>query len=59
VGRRRARRRKGIDKRIGWAGAAGIVLWLASGVAWSQSGADGALWENRHLTKHMKTYEGP
>ena len=31
---------------------------LAGGFARAQSGAEGALWENRHITKHVKAYDG-
>ncbi|SDI77367.1 hypothetical protein [Propionivibrio dicarboxylicus] len=39
-----------------WASALALVLF--TGTALAQSGAEGALWENRHVTKHVKSYEG-
>lgn len=42
---------------LAWA-AALVVLLVPAGPVAAQGTAEGALWENRHVTKHVKAWEG-
>lgn len=44
--------------KVGWWVLWGLAVALFSGPVLAQSGAEGALWENRHVTKHVKSWEG-
>lgn len=35
-----------------------LVVCLLSANVLAAPASEGALWENRHVTKHVKTYEG-
>ena len=41
-----------------WLAISAIVALLSCDLAYAQSSAEGALWENRHITRHVKAYEG-
>lgn len=48
-----------MDKRPLLFAALGLAVLLTSVTATAQSAAEGVLWENRHVTRHVKAYDGP